>query len=303
MNNNKILLYQYGKVGSSSIRKSIESSKYVTKPLASYSSRLIQTHSHSVAEDIIKKHPDVLVIVIVRLPVTRNLSDFWENIRKNLSNYKTKSIEEIDVVYKQKDFITYTDNWMNMCFKTLDIDKSTFEFNHLDKYTLNTNKIKTLLLRYEDMEYVTKSVLPEYGIHVNKKTNVSSKKGYGKFFLNHKEYHTIDKNVEDQIRSSPFNKIFYTEKELSDHIEEWSESSNIPKKSVRFAPLPPSIKQQAARQQSTRQQSTRQQAARQQSTRQQAARQQAARQQAARQQAARRDVINMRMRMAMSINK
>ena len=49
MNNNKILLYQYGKVGSSSIRKSIESSKYVTKPLASYSSRLIQTHSHSVA--------------------------------------------------------------------------------------------------------------------------------------------------------------------------------------------------------------------------------------------------------------
>jgi chemotaxis protein histidine kinase CheA len=193
---------------------------------------------------------------------------------------------------------------MNTCFKTLDIDKSTFEFNHLDKYTLTTNKIKTLLLRYEDLEYVTKSVLPQYGIHVNKKSNVSSKKGYGKFFLNHKEYHTIDKKVEDQIRSSPFNKIFYTEKELSDHIEEWSESSNIPKKSVRFAPLPASINQQAARQQAARaaraarlarqhaarQQAARQQAARQQAARQQAARQQAARQQAARQQATRRDV-------------
>ena len=69
----KILLYQYGKVGSTAIRNSIVNSKYISKPNRVYPYTLIQTHNHSVAEDVLKKHPDVLVIVIVRLPVNRNI--------------------------------------------------------------------------------------------------------------------------------------------------------------------------------------------------------------------------------------
>ena len=295
---NKILLYQYGKVGSSSIRQSTKNSRYVTKPLSSYSTRLIQTHSHSVAEDVIKKHPDVLVIVIVRLPITRNLSDFWENIHKHDPHYKYKSIQDIDRVYKQKDYIAYTDQWMDTCFKILNIDKSNFEFNHTDKYTLLTNKIRTLIIRYEDLAYISNTLFPEYGIHVNKKTNVSSKKVYGKYFLEHKQYHTIDEKMEDQIRASYYNSVFYTDKELSDHLQEWSEIYKKSKKTVRFAPLPLPLKQQAQAQQAARQQAARQQAARQQAARQQAARQQAARQQAARQPVVRRDLKNMRMSMS-----
>ena len=78
MESNKILLYQYGKVGSTSFRKAIPNSTYIHKPLEEYNYRLIQTHEHDVAEDVIKKHPNILVLVIVRLPITRSLSDFWE---------------------------------------------------------------------------------------------------------------------------------------------------------------------------------------------------------------------------------
>ncbi len=244
----KILLYQYGKVGSSSIRQGTINSKYISKPLPSYSSHLIQTHSHDVAEDVIKKHPDVLVIVIVRLPITRNLSNFWENIHKFMPFYKNKSIQQIDVVYKEKDFIAATDSWLDTCFKLLEIDKNSFKFNHIDKYNLLSNKIKTLLIRYEDLEFISKTLLPNFGIHVTKKTNVSSKKVYGKYFLEHKKFHTIDTTNEERIRSSIYNNAFYTDKELSDHIEEWSKLPTLSNKRVRFAPLPPSTRQHDGRQ-------------------------------------------------------
>jgi hypothetical protein len=225
MSVNKILLYQYGKVGSSSITQSIANSKYVPKPQLVYNYRIIQTHNHNVAEDVIKKHPDVLVIVLVRLPVTRNLSDFWENIHKNCPFYKRESIQQIDRIYKQKDFISYTDHWMDTCFRVLNIDKNKFKFNHLHKFRLMNNKTQTLFIRYEDLDYISKVILPQFGIRVNKKTNVSSKKVYGKYFLDHKKYHTIDKKTEDQIRASYYHSTFYDDKELLDHIQEWSESS------------------------------------------------------------------------------
>ena len=218
----KVLLYQYGKVGSTSIRDAIPNSIYTHNKLPSYQPyRLIQTHSHDVAEDVLKKHPDILVIVIVRLPVSRNLSDFWENIYKNCPLYRYNTIEQIDDIFNSRDYITYTEDWMTTCFNHLGIDIDSFRFDVNKRFSYVESTPRVLFLRFEDLDYVTKRVLPNIGITVKKKTNTSKSKSYGAFYSKHKQYHKISDNTCKQIESSTFLRRFYTDNELINHILEW----------------------------------------------------------------------------------
>ena len=57
--------------------------------------------------------------------------------------------------------------------KTLELDKSTFKFNHINKYTYVQEPVQTLFLRFEDLQYTTKYILPKFGIFNNTKTTVS----------------------------------------------------------------------------------------------------------------------------------
>ena len=51
---------------------------------------------------------------------------------------------------------------------------------------------------------------------------MSIKKTYASHYLKHKKYHTVTKKTIEQIRTSYFQRTFYTDNELLIHIRDWS---------------------------------------------------------------------------------
>ena len=222
-NFDKILIYQYGKVGSSSIRFNCNGI-YIGKRKGYYPERVIQTHSHEVAKDILLKHKNILIINIVRLPVERNLSAFWERHKFNVPYYRNKSIYSINHLFNNmsKHKILSCDDWMVNFFKTIDIDPDRFGFDKSKKSKLickGPNKF--LFFRFEDWDYIEKNVLPNYGINIKKKINISSKKEYSDYYLLHKKIYKLNESEISNIRNSVFLNKFYTSKTIEEHIKKW----------------------------------------------------------------------------------
>lgn len=219
----KIIVLQYGKVGSTSLRCSLRG-KYCYEKQRTYQEYIIQTHSHEIAEDILNKYKDVLIINIVRLPIDRNISAFYENINKLCPEYYKKSINEIIKIYDKNDkcCVKYTDKWMYDFFKMINLDINNFNFDKIKKYNiLNHNNYDVLLFRYEDIEYIISDILPIYNIYVNEKINVSSKKFYSKTYNVHKKIYKINNNEKENIINSKIINIYYTNKEIQEHIKKY----------------------------------------------------------------------------------
>jgi len=225
----KILIYQYGKVGSTSIRRSDSNSKYCPIIQETYEEKFIQTHSHMVAKDVLSKYKNILVINIVRLPIDRNISAFFENIKSLCENYNQLSINEIIQKYRsptwkgsQLHTIKSTDNWMFDFFKIFNIDIDNFKFDKINKYNkLRFNSNDILLFRFEDLEYITSNILPKYNIFVNKKENVSSKKFYHELYKTFKETYKIHDFEKEKIINSKITNIYYSKEEILEHIKKY----------------------------------------------------------------------------------
>jgi hypothetical protein len=219
----KIAIYQYGKVGSMSICGSCDG-KYYPHICEVYDSLAVHTHSHKVMRDVLTKHNNILVINIVRLPIDRNISAFWENIKSSCPQYKNLSIDEIDEIYQktEKYSIKDTDSWMNDFFKTLNINPDTFEFDEEQKFTeIKKDGNTFLFLRFEDFDYFAKYVLPKYGINNVQKLHVSSQKYYGDKYIEHKKMHKINPNEEEEIRKSMFVNKYYSNDIIDQYISKY----------------------------------------------------------------------------------
>ena len=220
----KILIFQYGKVGSTSIRQSDSNSKFCKNIQKTYEENFIQTHSHIVAKDVLSKYKNILVINIVRLPIDRNISAFFENIDSHCENYNQLSINEIIQKYDQLDRFTVktTDNWMSDFFKIFNIDIDNFKFDRINKYNkLRFDSNDILLFRFEDYKYITSNILPKYNIFVNKKVNVGSKKHYAELYKTFKETYKINDFEKENIINSKITNIYYSKEEILEHIKKY----------------------------------------------------------------------------------
>lgn len=221
---NKVLVYQYGKVGSSSIRYKVDGAYYPSIKKI-YPEYILQTHTHNVAADILNKYNNVLIINIVRLPVDRNISAFWENIMSILPQFSNYTINEINKKYEntEKFKIKKTDMWMNDFFKTTKIDINTFEFNKSQKYTtIYKNNNYYLFFRFEDWSYIEAKILPKCNIFIKEKCNISEKKFYKDFYKKHKKMYKLIEPEITNIKNSKILKIFYSEETIENHIKKYS---------------------------------------------------------------------------------
>lgn len=218
---NKILLYQYGKVGSTSISYSCNG-KHYSEICVDYPEYLIHTHSHDVGKDILKKYKNILVINIVRFIIDYNLSSFWENIHFIIPNYKEKSIEELNYKFKEIHNINYTDNWIKLFFEVIDINFDNFNFDKNNKYViLNKNENTYLFYRYEDYNYINENIFPLFNIKIETQKNNSFEKEYSKFYKNHKEFYKIDNEEEIKIKDNLYINKFYSNKHLNELITKY----------------------------------------------------------------------------------
>lgn len=220
----KIIIHQYGKVGSTSICSSLNG-KYIRDTLSDPKEypHIIQTHNHFVAAHILENFKNVLVINIVRLPIDRNISAFFQSIHKELPDYASRKIEDLIQTYDNTLSINRTDKWMRNFCKTHDLDPSDLNFDMDQKFLeLKKNTNTMLFYRYEDMGYVIENVLSNYGIHIeNTRLNVGEKKDSAAKYMEMKKNYVVPDEEIENINNSVFANIFYSKDELQKHIEKY----------------------------------------------------------------------------------
>ena len=218
----KILIFQYGKVGSTSIKQSGSNSKYCPNIQKTYNEKFLLVHKQEVAKDILSKYKNILVINIVRLPIDRNISAFFQNIKFHCKNYNQLSINELIQKYDQIYSVKRTDDWMSVFFKIFNIDIDNFKFDKINKYNkLRFNDNDILLFRFEDLEYIISDILPKYNVFVNKKINVGSQKSYAKLYKTLKETYKINDFEKEKIINSKITNIYYSKEEILEHIKKY----------------------------------------------------------------------------------
>ena len=229
------MVFQYGKVGSTSIRRAgwgrrrRPNGKYCPFIQKTYNEKIIQVHKHEVAKDILSKYKNILIINIVRLPINRNISAFYQNIKRvHCPNYDQLSINEIIQIYEKTYSVKQTDNWMKGCFELLNIDIDNFKFDKVNKYNkLTSNGNDILLFRFEDFEYITSNILPKYNIFLNDKKNVGSSKFYSELYNTHKKTYKISDIEKNNIINSKFTNIYYSKEEIQEHIKKYDSKEEI----------------------------------------------------------------------------
>ena len=222
---NKVIIYQYGKVGSSTIEGAlkpiINDKLFDTQKERIDLAYGIHTHRHDVAEYFLDNYKNLLIINIVRFPIERNLSAFWQNYKKNIPDFQNKSIEEINTIFKNK----YTFNpqdWMMTLFDILEINLDSFKFNFENKFTeMKKNGNTYLFIRFEDLEFVINNVLPNYGINISENKNISSEKIYSEKYNKHKLFYTIDEDYENELKNNIIINKFYRKDEIEKYIKKF----------------------------------------------------------------------------------
>ena len=227
-NYEKILVCQYGKVGSSTLKytKGHKNGGYFRRPQETYNEFVIQTHSVLLAKDILSKYKNVLIINIVRLPIDQIISWFFEHYRTVYNNNYDIPISKLIKDFEKKKMskkdpgnrIAFMENFLNI----FNINTNNFKFDKEKKYSEFThNGNDVLLFRFEDWEYIKKNVLPKYDINITKKYNVKSGERLELYEKFKKEYKMND-IIKNKILSDKFLHIFYSKKEIEEHLKKYS---------------------------------------------------------------------------------
>jgi hypothetical protein len=221
----EIIIFQFGKVGSTSCRNSLNG-KYCPE-ICKYNKKCIQTHNFHVVDDILNKiNRKIKIIMMVRFSIRRNISAFFENIERSIGDKTREQILNLsfdELNNKFKNNTNHLDTWMKNASNTLCVDllKSPFDFEKKHEI-INTEKADILLLRYEDIVYWEQIISNFLGTKINMKNdNVGNQKWYKsqyKKFI--KNYKLSTHEIEDIKKSQYINK-FYTDDEIIKYINEF----------------------------------------------------------------------------------
>jgi hypothetical protein len=226
-----VLIYQMGKVGSSSLTASLEP----TWPgLTIHTHNLLTTKEKRTAarlvyECVIRKGGPVFVISPVREPIGRNISAFFQNFERATGVKYQNSTLSIDQMIRlflknHKHLVPLT--WFDMRLRPLfGIDVYEHEFFSSGTRVIENENIKLLLMRCEVADAVKESVvrsflgMPEF---VLSSSNVGSSKPYAEAYRKFMEaFLPPDWYMHDMYESRYFKHFYNT---LSDDfIRKWTQ--------------------------------------------------------------------------------
>lgn len=222
-NDEIILVYQKGKVGSSSVYRSLR--KYNRNVL----------HCHTLA-DIGEGENDLCqllnlksgkIITLVRDPIARRISEMWENI-SSVGRYSTEvDFTEIEKYYFKKGFWHGDAEWFDEQMKTFfNIDVFEYPFDTEKGYAvIKQGNIEVLLLKLETlnkMEGVIGDFLGIKNFQLSR-NNVGKEKLYRFAFQSFKESFTIlQEEIEELYRKSKYMQYFYSEQEREELYAKWA---------------------------------------------------------------------------------
>ena len=241
-----IIILTPGKVGSSSVYYTLKNKtnnpvfhihRFSEEGIANSSEEHLKSDRKSLPLHLIlSKHlrkkllgydSKIYVITIIREPISRAISSFFQNTEFYKNKIETKSLGINEVKAKEfllsnldKDFSLEIEEWFGDEIKNnfgIDVFKKKFDDNK--GYEIYQNgKIHHLLLRMEDLDKVFSEAIQEF-LYPKKKielqrANIGDEKHYASSYSNIKRDIQISPERLEQIISSKYFQHFYSEKEI-----------------------------------------------------------------------------------------
>jgi len=245
-----IIVYQMGKVGSSTVYFSLKNGlkmnndqsivapthnrvddTYPTLPLKIYHGHLYSDFSRTFKERI--KRGENVVITLFRDPISRNISQFFEspsyglNSRKNYdvsSNNVKNIIDRFVSGYNHLGCLSWFKDELERIFK---YNILTQPFNHKDGYVVtkegkNTFIVLKLEKLNETLPIIAKEVL-DIGDFSMVQDNITSEKPHnGNLYKEVKKNLKLPSTIIDEIYGDDYVKYFYTDEEIESLKTKWS---------------------------------------------------------------------------------
>lgn len=174
-------------------------------------------------QQLIKSSPQrrLKIITLVREPVSRNISDLFENLPIYVPGKKTDAItlQELMFTYQNNGF-EHVLNWFEKEFNQfLEFDIYRVAFNKKEGYQIySTPAFDLLVIRLEDLNNCFSKALAEFtGIKFKKlvKANESHKKSSAALHAAFKKQFSMDGQELEKIYSSTYVRHFYTPDEIN----------------------------------------------------------------------------------------
>lgn len=234
MNNNfnKVLIWTYGKVGSTSLINNFNTysgAGETAKNILNNNSELFdqiqcyQFHPNFCGKYFLDNYDNLLIITVIRNPIDRNISAFWQNVDDMCPDWKNLSTNEIINNFNQNYNHNHTDQWIKEYFKTININFDTFIFDTKNKFNeiKDDNNNTILISRYEDIEFMINNVYDKYLNVSNKKENISKDKIYAEKYSDFKKQYKLPKELIKLYQNHDTTKKFYSEEEINLFISKY----------------------------------------------------------------------------------
>ena len=260
-----VIVYQMGKVGSSSIRDSLKSCGFapvfhvhrmnpdnIEKVRQEYSDNNQAPPDESLGErlyaDFINKQKRARFITIVREPVSRNISAFFENLRRFTGvEYGDAdfTIEELVDIFIERYRHSVPLTWFDIEIKqTLGIDVYEYLFPKEKGYlAIRKGSFELLILKLEVDDSIKENAIAEFlDLEAFKliRSNVAQDKNYSRTYRDFVRTIKLPESYVEIMCGSEYTRHFYSGIEIESVLSKWQDK--IHKKE-----LPPTVHQELLR--------------------------------------------------------
>jgi hypothetical protein len=253
-NQTPIIVYQMGKVGSSSVMKSLQKRSIgplfhahfllkIANNRSLYNPRVYEIldvkrdiekqvrRGEFLYNKIIIPKKQVKIISLTREPIGRNIADFFQNFERETgkkyeqSNFTLQELEDIFInFFPHSIFLDWFDNY----FKPfLGIDIYEYPFPKEQGYLrVNKDNVDLLILKLETSDIVKEKAIADFlGLKEFKlvMTNVGEDKNYRDMYKEFKQNIKLPLSYVEKMCSSKYFNHFYKEEEIRKVYSRWTE--------------------------------------------------------------------------------
>jgi hypothetical protein len=241
-----VLIYQMGKVGSTTISTTLKSwgienlqihyltEKTINNIEKQHVLRGLKVPNHVIRSrellsDNILESKNIRMISLIRDPVKRNISAFFQNLG---AFFPKVELDNLDTDTLVKTFIdkyshNISINWFDVEFKKntgIDLLKCIIN-NENDTFTIENDNLKLLLIKVEASDEVKVDSLKAF-LKVNSKAelvhgNIGSEKSYSSSYSKFKEVIKLPPYYLDSMYSSPLITHFYPREKIAHMRAAW----------------------------------------------------------------------------------
>jgi len=244
-----VVVYTVGKVGSASVYLSLKPQlknsvffchRLLADNISAYKNHFkingvkpyFQKMGDLIYQKKVAQQKHVKIITLVRNPIERNVSEFFEH----LSVYHKKEIdisksEELIKSFKQ-NFIHASTNlwWQNEFEKALNLDLKNYKFNHTTKYLhIEKDKLQILLLR-TDLDNRIKSEIISNFLQLKdfkiQNFNQTTLKKYSGPYQSFKAQIKFETEFLNRILDDKYTRLFFSEEERHSIKLKWGSETN-----------------------------------------------------------------------------